>query len=161
MVDEVQEAAVNVNDVMTVEKFVPMPPIAEMDLPLCVIKDAETGKTVPNVKAQKEFLLAVNSVRTGAHKVQVKVKYAIQVGQGDPRVAGRDYVEIKEIPSNLHIGALTTARNGQKGPFFIRVADILRSTGLKIGWTSMWPSGIIDFEILVMDPGPLFTQRGA
>jgi hypothetical protein len=148
MVDEVRES-VRVDEVMTVEKsFVPEPPIADVDTPL--LKD--------NAIAKRDFLLAINATRLGIYSVTVMVGYEIQVGDEDPRIADKDYIMVEGTSPKVHIGVMTAARNGQKGPFYIRIADVLRSNGLKTGWTSMRATGIKSFKILQIAPGPVLTQ---
>lgn len=140
---------VSIDDVIQVEKtFVPQPPV--MDIPTPLLSDRQ----------RRDFLLAINAQRTGIAKLEVAVTYEIQTGKyGDGRRPGVDFVSVPGVSPEAHLGPLTTATHNREGDFYIRLADRLRSTGLKTGWTSMHASGLTSFEILTISPGPALSVK--
>lgn len=149
MVDQAQEQ-VRIEDVITVERkaFTPEPPVMDVPTPL-----------LTNDVMRRDFLLAVNALRLGIARLEVAVSYEIQVGEDDPRRPDVDFVSIPGVSPKVHIGPMTTATNNREGGFYIRLADKLRATGLKTGWTSMRATGITSFKILTMSQGPIFDQQ--
>lgn len=152
MVDQAQDQ-VRIEDVITMERpakaFTPEAPVLDVPTPL-----------LTNDVMKRDFLLAINAVRLGIARIEVAVSYEIQVGEPeDLRRADVDYVGIPGVSPKVHIGPMTTATNNREGGFYIRLADKLRATGLKTGWTSMRATGITSFKILTMSQGPIFDQQ--
>lgn len=152
MVDNAQEQ-VRIEDVITVERpakpFTPEAPVMDVPTPL-----------LTNDVMKRDFILAVNALRLGIARLEVAVSYEIQVGEPeDLRRPDVDFVSIPGVSPKVHIGPMTTATNNREGGFYIRLADKLRSTGLKTGWTSMRATGITSFKILTMSQGPIFEQN--
>jgi hypothetical protein len=142
------EGEVRGEDVLTVgpTRFVPQTPVADLDTPLLKHKPLD----------KRDLLLAVNTLRTGAARVTVSVEYEIQEADpADLRVPGKDFVAVPGVSGRVHVGEMTTATMSKKQNFYIRVADVLRSTGLGTGWTSLRVRGIKSFTILQVAPGPL------
>lgn len=153
MVQNVNNEQVRVEDVIQAERrpFVPEPPI--LDVPTPLLSDVQRA----------HFLLAVNAVRLGIAKIEVAVTYEVQVGEPeDLRKPDVDFVSVPGMSPKMHIGAMTTATFNKEPTrdFYIRVCDILRSTGLKRGWTSMRSTGLTSFKILTLSPGPILTGNG-
>lgn len=133
-----------IDRIVTVEAFKPEPPLASIDAPLL----SPVQRVV--------FLLAVNAVRAGAHHFNVAINYDKQFEEYPPRIANKDYIEVEGISANgkIHIGVLVAAHVGKVHGLYIRIADVLRSDGENVGYTSMNPRGIRSFQILSMFKGP-------
>jgi len=74
-----------------------------------------------------------------------------------PRKPGADFVEVPQIPHDLHIGRVTVhrkvdnpknRRDGTVGKVYLRVQSYTRGDGASpTGWVAMRPEGLTSFKI--------------